>query len=284
MKISDILSTIEKLLPKSTSIEGDRIGLQVQSGRSEVSHILVTMELSDEVIAEAIDLSVDCIISFHPLIYRPLTEIVDIERVGRLVSKLIKHDIAFISVHTTFDAHSEGTSKIIADLLGLRVLSFLIPSPNSSNSGIGVICEAQQPMNAVELVKLISEKLFAPVKYTSGAKNTNITKIGIVGGSGSSFLKEALDANLDAFITADVTYHSFHSVKGKMLLIDPGHYEMEQFVSYGIAKLIKNNIDNSVKISVSSVNTNPVSYYPENHWKALQNEYLINVKINWNKQ
>ncbi|MEJ5244644.1 MAG: Nif3-like dinuclear metal center hexameric protein [Bacteroidota bacterium] len=284
MKINDILSTIEKLLPKSTSIEGDRIGLQVQSGRSEVSHILVTMELSDEVIAEAIDLSVDCIISFHPLIYRPLTEIVDIERVGRLVSKLIKHDIAFISVHTTFDAHSEGTSKIIADLLGLRVVSFLVPSQNSSNSGIGVICEAQQPMNEGELIKLVSEKLFAPVKYTSGRKNTNITKIGIVGGSGSSFLKDALDANLDAFITADVTYHSFHSVQGKMLLIDPGHYEMEQFVSFGIAQLIKNSMDSSVKISVSSVNTNPVSYYPENNWKALQNEYLINVKINWNKQ
>ncbi len=284
MKINDILSIIEKLLPKSTAIDGDRIGLQVQSGRSEISHILVTMELSDEVIDEAIDLSADCIISFHPLIYRPLTEIVEIERVGRLVTKLIKNEIAFISVHTTYDAHSEGTSKIIADLLGLRVVSFLVPTPNCANSGIGVICEARQPMNEQELVKLVSEKLFAPVKYTSGKKTENITKIGIVGGSGTSFLKDALDANLDAFITADVTYHTFHSVKGKLLLIDPGHYEMEQFVSLGIAQLIKNHSDNSVKISVSSVNTNPVSYYPDNNWKPLQNEYLRNVKINWNKQ
>ncbi|HOK14117.1 MAG TPA: Nif3-like dinuclear metal center hexameric protein [Candidatus Kapabacteria bacterium] len=284
MKINDILSIIEKLLPKSTAIDGDRIGLQVQSGRSEISHILVTMELSDEVIDEAIDLSADCIISFHPLIYRPLTEIVEIERVGRLVTKIIKNEIAFISVHTTFDAHSEGTSKIIADLLGLCVVSFLVPTPNCANSGIGVICEARQPMNEQELVKLVSEKLFAPVKYTSGKKTENITKIGIVGGSGTSFLKDALDANLDAFITADVTYHTFHSVKGKLLLIDPGHYEMEQFVSLGIAQLIKNHSDNSVKISVSSVNTNPVSYYPDNNWKPLQNEYLRNVKINWNKQ
>jgi len=284
MKINDILSIIEKLLPKSTAIDGDRIGLQVQSGRSEISHILVTMELSDEVIDEAIDLSAACIISFHPLIYRPLTEIVEIERVGRLVTKIIKNEIAFISVHTTFDAHSEGTSKIIADLLGLCVVSFLVPTPNCANSGIGVICEARQPMNEQELVKLVSEKLFAPVKYTSGKKTENITKIGIVGGSGTSFLKDALDANLDAFITADVTYHTFHSVKGKLLLIDPGHYEMEQFVSLGIAQLIKNHSDNSVKISVSSVNTNPVSYYPDNNWKPLQNEYLRNVKINWNKQ
>ena len=284
MKINDILSIIEKLLPKSTAIDGDRIGLQVQSGRSEISHILVTMELSDEVIDEAIDLSAACIISFHPLIYRPLTEIVEIARVGRLVTKIIKNEIAFISVHTTFDAHSEGTSKIIADLLGLCVVSFLVPTPNCANSGIGVICEARQPMNEQELVKLVSEKLFAPVKYTSGKKTENITKIGIVGGSGTSFLKDALDANLDAFITADVTYHTFHSVKGKLLLIDPGHYEMEQFVSLGIAQLIKNHSDNSVKISVSSVNTNPVSYYPDNNWKPLQNEYLRNVKINWNKQ
>ncbi len=284
MKINDILSTIDKLLPKSTSIEGDCVGLQVQSGRSDVSHILVTMELSDEVISEAINLSVDCIISFHPLIYRPLTEIVEDERVGRLVSKLIKNEITFISIHTTFDAHSEGTSRIIANLLGLRVVSFLVPTPNCSDAGIGVICEAQQPMNEQELVKLVSDKLLAPVKYTTGKKTENITKIGIVGGSGTSFLKDALDANLDAFITADITYHTFHSVKGKMLLIDPGHYEMEQFVSLGIAKLIRNSIDNSVKISVSSVNTNPISYYPDNNWESLQNEYLRNVKINWNKQ
>lgn len=284
MKINELLQVIENTLPKETAIEGDRLGLQVQSGRNEVSNLLITMELTDNVIDEALKLHIDCIISFHPLIYRPLTEIIEIERVGRLVSKLIKNEIAFVSIHTTFDAHSEGTSKIIANLLGFRFVDYLIPNKLYTNSGIGVICECETPLDEISLVKLVSDKLFTPVKYTSGKKSINIQRIGIVGGSGSSFINNALNANLDAFITADVSYHTFHMVQGRLLLIDPGHYEMEQFVAGGIAKLLANKLPDDVKINISSTHTNPINYFPDNGWKNLQIEYLKNVQINWNNK
>lgn len=284
MKISNLIAKIEEILPKATAIEGDRIGLQVQSGRRDVSNLLVTMELTDEVVEEAHQIGANCIISFHPLIYRPLTEIVEIERVGRLVSKLIKHEIAFISVHTTFDAHAEGTSKIIADKLGLKFIDFLVPNRNIPNTGIGVICEPNSQINAMELVSLVSEKMYAPVKYTLG-NESEIKRIGIVGGSGSSFLNEALSANLDAFITADISYHTFHTVRGRLTLIDPGHYEMEQFVSLGIAQLIRKSLeDEPIQINLSAVLTNPVEYYPDNKWRNYQSDYLKNVQINWNKK
>ncbi len=284
MKISNLIAKIEEILPKATAIEGDRIGLQVQSSISEVFSLLITMELTDEVVDEAQQIGVDCIISFHPLIYKPLSEIIEIERVGRLVSKLIKYEIAFISVHTTFDAHAEGTSKIIADNLGFKFIDFLVPDRNIPNTGIGVICEPNNPLCTTELVNLVSERLFAPVRFTQGATN-EIKRIGIVGGSGSSFLNNALSANLDAFITADVSYHTFHSVRGRLTLIDPGHYEMEQFVSSGIAKLISKALTNeTVRVNISKVLTNPVEYYPNNNWRNLQFEYLKNVQINWNKK
>ncbi len=280
MLLKDLLDRLESILPAKSAMEGDRIGLQVQSGRQVISSILVTMEITDEVLEEAVNIGCDCIISFHPLIYRPLYELNEIERVGRLVTGLIKHSIACVSIHTTFDTFIEGTSKIIADRLGLAFDGFLLPDKVLPNCGMGVIATAKPPITEHDLVKLVSEKLFAPVKYTSGSKKDGIKRIAIVGGSGTSFINEALNAGVDAFITADTTYHIFHSVRGKILLIDPGHYEMEQFVSLGIAKLLKNIVDDNIKIELSAVRSNPISYFGTN-FESQQIEYLNNVKINW---
>lgn len=280
MLLKDLLDRIESILPAKSAMEGDRIGLQVQSGRQSVSNILITMEITDEVLEEAVKIGCDCIISFHPLIYRPLIELNEIERVGRLVTGLIKHSIAFISVHTTFDTFIEGTSKIIADRLDLNFERFLIPDKIYPNCGMGVIARANTPLSENDLLSLVSERLFAPVKYTSGSKKEGIERIAIVGGSGTSFINDALNAGVDAFITADATYHIFHSVRNQIILIDPGHYEMEQFVALGIAKIIKNIIDGDVLINLSAVRSNPVSYFGTNFEKQ-QAEYLNNVKINW---
>lgn len=280
MLLKDLLDRIESILPAKSAMEGDRIGLQVQSGRQSVSNILITMEITDEVLEEAVKIGCDCIISFHPLIYRPIIELNEIERVGRLVTGLIKHSIAFISVHTTFDTFIEGTSKIIADRLDLNFERFLIPDKIYPNCGMGVIARANTPLSENDLLYLVSERLFAPVKYTSGSKKEGIERIAIVGGSGTSFINDALNAGVDAFITADATYHIFHSVRNQIMLIDPGHYEMEQFVALGIAKVIKNIIDDDVLINLSAVRSNPVSYFGTNFEKQ-QAEYLNNVKINW---
>lgn len=60
---------------------------------------------------------------------------------------------------------------------------------------------------------------------------------------------------------------------------------MEQFVSSGIAKLISKSLTNeTVRVNISKVLTNPVEYYPNNNWRNLQFEYLKNVQINWNKK
>ncbi len=266
MQIKELLKIIEKYLPGQSGMEGDRIGLQIQSGRNEVNKLLITLELNDQVIQEAINSSADCIISFHPLIYNPLLSISDDDRVGELTTSLIKNDISFISIHTTFDAFAKGTSHILAEKLDLKVIDFLEPNANYSDKGMGIIATPLNPINSSELLERVYNVCNSPIRFSELKENININRIAIVGGSGTSFLDQVLKSNVQSFITADITYHRFHEVDGKIMLIDPGHYEMEQFVPNGLTELLKDAlIDQEYDfIKTSNILTNPVNYFPDN--------------------
>lgn len=279
MKIEQLHEFIENLLPKETAVLGDRIGLQIQSGRTEIRKLLITMELNDEVAREANFKNCDCIITFHPLIYKPLTQILDDNRVGRITTKLILSKIALFSVHTTFDAYFEGTSKILSDKIGLNFESFLIPDNKIPNSGIGIISKTTEPITPVQLLESLRSVTNSPSRFCNGNPGKLIERVAIIGGSGSSYIDNAIEANVDAFITADISYHTFHKCSGEMMLIDPGHYEMEQFVSFGLMKLLKENSKNFDidDIIVSEIMTNPVLYYPDSEdYLIKQKNYLVN--------
>jgi putative NIF3 family GTP cyclohydrolase 1 type 2 len=205
--------------------------------------------------------------------------LINSERVGNLCYQLIKKSITLIVVHTTFDVFSEGTSKILASKLGLEVIDFLIPDKNYKNKGMGVIAASKNPISPNDLLERVYKICNSPIRFTSSNNPTLIDKIAIVGGSGSSFINEAVKSGVQAYITADITYHRFHDVYNKMMLIDPGHYEMEQFVPEGLANLLNENLDTTEieKIFVSSSLTNPVRYYPDlDIYETKQKNYLLN--------
>lgn len=92
-----------------------------------------------------------------------------------------------------------------------------------------------------------------------------IRRVAIVGGSGASFIDDALAANVDAFITADLKYHDFHRTEGLLTLIDAGHYEMEQFVPIGLAALVEEIAEKeneALTVMRSQTVPNPILYYP----------------------
>ena len=283
MLLDKLLNIIEVNLPAASAMGEDKIGLQVQSGKKEVNKILVTLEVNDAVLKEAGKYNCDCIITFHPLIYNPLKFIKDDDRTGSLCSGLIKKSISLISVHTNFDAYSEGTSKIFASRLGLKVIDFLEPDKNFENRGMGVIAVSEKPISPEELLKRIYKICKSPIRYSIKKDLRKLDKIAIVGGSGTAFMDNAIKSGASAFITADITYHRFHEANGKLMLIDPGHYEMEQFVPEGIALLLKEKLSKTdyKSIHISNTLTNPVRYYPktEKYLTLQKNNLLYNHMV-----
>lgn len=278
MQLGKLIETIDAHFPPETAMDGDRTGLQLQSGRTDVQSVLFAYEMTPEVVSEAQGLGADCIVAFHPLIYSPLKEISDSERVGFIVTRLVQSGIALISVHTRFDVFSLGTSRILSDLFGLERAEFLVPNPRRSDFGMGIVGHLAAPTAGHEFVKLVSDRLGAPVRFAEGSPEP-IERVAIVGGSGTSFMDEAKRSGAQAFVTADASYHRFHEVRGKLWLIDPGHFEMEQFTAFAMASALRSELAESglAKIMISRAYTNPVRYFPDTEkYINMQNQILNN--------
>lgn len=261
MLISEFVQSLHVCCPPTTAMEGDRLGLLVQSGRSHIERMLICVDVTRAVIEEAIEKRVDTILTFHPLIFRPLTSIKSDDRVGECIELAISSGIAIISAHTNIDAHPRGTNAVFASRLGWRVSSLLVPDLVHAGHGMGVVCEIQPtPLSVV--IDAVHRICGSPVRWNAGATDT-ITSIAVVCGSGSSFLSEAMKASVDAFVTADVRYHTFLEAEGTLSIIDPGHFEMEQFVPLAMRDIVVNDVvkmKSDVEVIVSEISTNPVRY------------------------
>lgn len=259
MTLRQILRIIEEHMPAKTAMEKDRVGLQIQSGIEEVHSILTAYEVNDETIEEAVGLKCDLIITFHPLIFHPLTRIEDGERVGRLCSKLIRNEIALVSIHTNFDAYPAGTSRLLGEEIGLKFESHLKSNPDFENYGMGFVGSFDKELSTEEFLQKVCAATKGPLRYSKYNKN-GVSSVAILGGSGSSFYDDALQSGADAFVTADLTYHDFHRADGKILLVDAGHFETERYVRRGLARFLSKRLEN-VETHISKINTNPVRYY-----------------------
>lgn len=126
--------------------------------------------------------------------------------------------------------------------------------------GAGIIGDLLTSYSPQEFLKIVKQILKIPfLRYTATEKK-KIQKVALCGGAGSFLLPDAIQQDVDAFITADITYHTFFDVPTSLMLIDGGHYETEQFVAKGLASYIEKEF-NSVFVQASTANTNPVSYF-----------------------
>lgn len=115
-----IIQWLEQLAPKHLAIPDDKIGLQLGSLQKPIDHVLVALDITDEVVDEAIAAGVDLIIAHHAIIYRPLQQLRTDTPAGKLYEKLIKHDIAVYIAHTNLDVAVGGVNDWLAEALELR--------------------------------------------------------------------------------------------------------------------------------------------------------------------
>ncbi|MDQ0218281.1 Nif3-like dinuclear metal center hexameric protein [Peribacillus cavernae] len=125
---AEIISLLESFSPKSYAMDGDPVGLQIGRLNKSVSKVMIALDVLEEVVDEAIEKGVQLIIAHHPLIYRPLKKIATDVPGGRIIEKLIKHDIAVYAAHTNLDVARNGVNDFLAEALELQDTEVLIPT------------------------------------------------------------------------------------------------------------------------------------------------------------
>ncbi|MDQ0231615.1 Nif3-like dinuclear metal center hexameric protein [Metabacillus malikii] len=124
----EIIQLFEQYSPKSYALEGDKIGLQIGSLNKPIKKIMITLDVIEEVIDEAITKEVDLIIAHHPPIFRPIKNLTTDTAYGKMIEKCIKHDLAVYVAHTNLDVAPGGVNDLLADSLHLKNTDVLIPT------------------------------------------------------------------------------------------------------------------------------------------------------------
>ena len=261
MLASELIKTYEEFCPQELSMEGDVVGLQIGSLDKEIQKVLVTLDVRENTVVEAIEKGVDLIIAKHAPIFRPVKDLVSSPDRDILLD-LVKHDIAVYVSHTNIDVVNDGLNDWFCDLLDIKDPTYL--TQTSENHGIGRVGD---------IVPQTIEELALKVKAVFGLDsvrlvrydhdNPLVSRVAICGGSGQGFYKDALKKGAQVFITGDVYYHTGQEmITNGLLAIDPGHHIEALFISKIAKKLEawKREHDWNVIILESQSSTNPFDH------------------------
>lgn len=124
-RIRQISTFLNQWAPPKVKMDYDNVGLLVGDPNAPVTSILTCLDVTDSVVAEAIETGSELIVAHHPLIFSKIGSINPTDEQGRIIYKLIKNDIGLLVAHTNLDAALDGVSFVLANMLGLDNLKFL---------------------------------------------------------------------------------------------------------------------------------------------------------------
>lgn len=260
VKLSELLSVFESLWPQSGADDWDQVGLACGSADQQVDSVLFCVDPTLSVLQEAKQKSCQLVVSHHPLLLEGVHTVAEGELKGDILSYAITNSIALFSAHTNADTVPGGVSDVLASRIGLKNTLPLVTT--TGDSGHGRVGSLDKAMSVSDLAKSLNEILpasHAPIRV-AGDPTKVVSKIAVVGGSGASFLPDAISAGAECFITSDLKHHvSLDAVSspGKQIfLIDISHFAAESlWLAPASAELSK--VVPEVQFLVSEESTDP---------------------------
>lgn len=188
-----ISTFLHEWAPPSTQLDYDNVGLLVGDPEQKVSRVLTCLDVTLEVVEEAIEKSCDMIVAHHPLIFKSISRINPTDEQGKIIFKLIKNDIALMTAHTNLDAALDGVSFVLGKQLGLEQVKFLDNSYNISRK----IVLTTNHSDSGSVLKLLNYYSAEEAHYytVEGKKGTQYTYEAIIDQHNVPELKKELKKN-----------------------------------------------------------------------------------------
>lgn len=213
VKTEDVLQYLQQLAPAALAEDWDNVGALVDCG-GDVTSILVALDITEEVVAEAEYQGCQLIVSHHPVIFKPLRRLTRRD----VTYRMIKKNISAVCAHTNLDAAEGGVNDILCMLFGV--------SDQRPLDKIGRVGRLARPASAQQLGTACQEILGAHVKLVDAGRP--VTTLAVVGGSGGDMLEAAAAAGADALLTGEASHHDAIDARRMGLsLIVAGHYATE---------------------------------------------------------
>lgn len=263
LTIGDVARQLESWAPPQHAESYDNVGLLVGNHHAPITGILVNLDMTEHVVEEAITKGCNLIVAHHPIWFGSRKKLVEEDYVSRTLIKAIRNNINLYAIHTNLDNVQHGVNLRMAETLGLINPQILSPrKQDMPDIGAGMIGELTEVMQPADFMAYVAKQFHCGgIRYAGPDENHPIKRVAICGGAGSFLISDAMAAGADAFVTGDITYHKFFDQEGRMLLMDIGHYESEQFTSQLIRSYLSEKFS-TFAVHLSETYTNPVRYYP----------------------
>ena len=244
--IIDVYRALDQWAPFDTQMDFDNAGFLVGRGEREVRRVLVSLDITEAVAAEAGRWGAELIVSHHPVIFHPLKQLGPQD----LAFRLAQRGISAICMHTNLDAAQGGVNDLLARTMGLVGVDPF--------AGLGRVGTLPATTTARGLAEATAEALGVHVKWADGGKP--IRRLAVVGGAAGDMWRQAKAEGADALLTGEVSHHEALDAKeAGFSLLAAGHYGTEWPIAAEIACRLQEAFPD-VKVVRSEANTDPFEY------------------------
>ncbi len=215
--VQEIFEKLSSWAPLELQMDFDNSGFLVGRREKSVHRALLALDITEDVILEAIELGAELIIAHHPLIFHPLKSLTG-DGSGWKALLLAENGLAAICMHTNLDLAEGGVNDVLIRLLGAE------PEGPVDDEGLGRIGTLPEPMSLPDFLQRCKERLHANgLRYVDGGKP--VRRLGVLGGAGGDEYRRAREKGCDTYVTADVKYHLFlEAAEDGVNLIDADHF------------------------------------------------------------
>ena len=257
--VREIEQALFELAPREGAMDWDNVGHLLGDPDSQVSRVLVALDITEDVADEALAHGCELIVAHHPVMncrWLPVQSVRSDTPQGHLLLKLLRNGISAICMHTNLDVAWGGVNDILAEKLKL-----VDPGPLCDN-GLGRVGRLEEPMDLADFVRFVSRSLGCNgVRYAGAGKP--VCRVAVGGGACGEFEDDAIRAGCDTFVTADLSYHQFLDAKGKGInLIDAGHFPTEDPVCEKLVQYVSDRFQELV-VTKSTSHREVIQYYVE---------------------
>lgn len=243
--------------PRELAMDWDNVGHLAGDPAQEVTRILVALDVTQEVVQEAIERGAQLIVSHHPLMNvrwheREMQTLRTDTRLGSLLTTLVKNNISVICMHTNLDAADGGVNDCLAQKLGLSGLEAL------NDKKIGRIGTLSCEKGLEEFLHSVIELLgCGGLRFRRGSGR--VYRVAVGGGACGEDIPQAIAKGCDTFVTSDLRYNDFLDTAG-LNLIDAGHFPTENVVCPALAAFLTEKFP-AVQTVISASHRDVIEYY-----------------------
>ena len=252
-----VLQTLAGLAPLPLAASWDNVGLLVE-GRPAIQHIHCTIDLTEAVLSEGLELGADLFMAYHPPIFRGLKRLDRSVPHTRVLLDAIRSGVSIYSPHTALDAVPGGMNDWLVDGLDPQAVRTPIePDSTDPGAGVGRLAQLSQPLSMQEIIARLKRHLgLAQLRVAGPSSDRMVRTVAVCPGAGESVFEKLSD--VDLFLTGEMRHHYIlaRAARGSSVILTD-HTNTERGYLPIFARQLSQALN--IPVSVSAVDRDPLA-------------------------